>query len=321
MEDSDKYWLPTRLIDIGPAFSQYKARLIISAQMSPAERRGPVNYLALSHIWGKSQFTKLTTSNFQDLQERISPSDLSQTFQDAIIVARRLGVRYLWIDSLCIVQDSPEDWQIESSKMNLVYKNSLCTIAASEAMEPHDGLFKTRDTISFTPFNMIFILEDRSESYYCFYDQWPEVCEKKPLNQRGWVVQERLLSPRTIHFATPVFWECRELIACETYPNGLDWRRMAATRKIWSTVLTKQETWNVVVDTFSAKALTRSEDKLVAISGVAKALQPVFQDEYLAGLWRKQILPGLLWAVEKDPTGKDRDAVRVVPYRGSSSAI
>jgi hypothetical protein len=143
-EDSDKDWLPTRLIDIGPTFSQSNARLIVSARMSPRERRGPVNYVALSHIWGKSQFTKLTTSNFQGLQESISPSDLSQTFQDAIIVARRLGVRYLWIDSLCIVQDSPEDWQTESSMMNVVYKNSLCTIAASEATEPHHGLQKQR---------------------------------------------------------------------------------------------------------------------------------------------------------------------------------
>jgi hypothetical protein len=292
--------------------------------MSPAERQGPANYLALSHIWGKSQFTKLTASNFQDLQESISPSDLSQTFHDAIIVARRLGVRYLWIDSLCIVQDSPEDWQIESSMMNLVYKNSLCTLAASEATEPHHGLFKNRDTSSLSPFKIFFTPEDQSKSYYCFYDWWPDVCDTKPLSQRGWVVQERLLSPRTIHFATPVFWECRELIACETYPNGLDRRRMTATEKIWSTIpIAPQHTlkwWNDVVNTFQTGALTRPEDKLVAISGVAKALQPVFQDEYLAGIWRKQLLPGLLWTVDKDVNGEDRDVVRVVPYRGRSSA-
>jgi hypothetical protein len=283
-----------------------------------------VNYLALSHIWGRSQFTKLTTSNFQDLQKSISPSDLSQTFQDAIIVARRLGVRYLWIDSLCIVQDSPEDWQDEPSMMNLVYKNSLCTIAATEATEFHHGLFKNRDASSLAYFKVLFTPEDRSKSYCCFYDRWQDVCEKKPLSQRGWVVQERLLSPRTIHFATPVFWECRELIACETYPNGLDWRRMAGTHKIWSTMRIKQENldkWNIVVRNFSMCALTRSEDKLVAISGVVKALQPVFQDEYLAGLWRKQLLPGLLWRVEKDGTGKDVDAVRALPYRGRSSDI
>jgi hypothetical protein len=262
-------------------------------------------------------------SNFQDLQENISPLDLSQTFQDAFIVARRLGVRYLWIDSLCIVQDSLEDWQTESSMMNLVYKNSLCTIAASEATEPHHGLFKNRDTIPFTPFNVHFTLEDRSESYYCFDDRWIEVCHKTPLHQRGWVVQERLLSPRTIHFATPVFWECRELVACEAYPNGLDWDNIPLTQKIWSTmgrILGDSQKWNIVVYTFSRCALTRSEDKLVAISGVAKTLQPVFQDEYLAGLWRKQILPGLLWTVGKDPM-KDRDAVRAFPYRGRASAI
>jgi hypothetical protein len=283
-----------------------------------------VNYLALSHIWGRSQFTKLTTSNFRGLRERISPSDLSQTFQDAIIVARRLGVRYLWIDSLCIVQDSLADWETESSMMNLVYKNSLCTIAASEATKPHHGLFKNRDTSSLTSFRVLFTLEDLSKSYYCYYDRWQDVGEKKPLSQRGWVVQERLLSPRTIHFVTPVFWECRELIACETYPNGLDWRRMAGTHKIWSTMRIKQEDldkWNVVVRNFSVCALTRSEDKLVAISGVAKALQPVFQDEYLAGLWRKQLIAGLLVEVEKNRIGKDMDAVRAFPYRGRSSDI
>jgi hypothetical protein len=287
-----------------------------------------VNYLALSHIWGKSHFTKLTTSNFQDLQENISPPDLSQTFQDAIIVARRLGVRYLWIVSLCIVQDSPEDWQTESSMMNLVYKNSLCTIAASEATEPHHGLFKTRDTSSLTPFKVLFTPEGRSESYYCFYDWWPDVSEKKPLSKRGWVVQERLLSPRTIHFASPVFWECRELVACETYPNGLDWRRMTTTNKIWSMmqILPQEpedslEYWNNVVRIFSTCALTRPKDKLVAISGVAKAFQSVFQDEYLAGIWRKQILSGILWTVNKDSGGGDSDTVRALPYRGRSLEI
>jgi hypothetical protein len=256
-EDSDKDWLPTRLIEISPAFAQYQARLIIPARMNPEERGVPRKYVALSHIWGKSQFTRLTTSNLQDLQESISPSDLSQTFQDAIIVALRLGVRYLWIDSLCIVQDSPEDWQTESSMMDLVYKNSLCTIAASEATEPHHGLFKNRDTSSLTPFKVLFTPDDRSESYYCFYDWWwPDVCGKKPLNQRGWVVQERLLSPRTIHFATPVFWECRELIACETYPTGLPSHLVGDQQKIWSTMRTSQEEsvrrWDDAVDIFSA---------------------------------------------------------------------
>jgi hypothetical protein len=158
----------------------------------------------------------------------------------------------------------------------------------------------------------------------CFYDWWADVCETKPLSQRGWAVQERLLGLRTIHFATPVFWECRELIACETYPNGLGRHRMAAIDKIWSTMRTNREDsrkWNNVVDTFSGCALTRSEDKLVAISGVAKALQPIFQDNYLAGLWRKHLLPGLLCTVDKDVDGKDKDVVRSSPYRGRTSII
>ena len=208
--------------------------------------------------------------------------------------------------------------------MYLVYKNSLCTIAASEATEPHHGLFKSRDMRSLTPFKVLFTPEDRSKSYCCFYDWWADICETKPLSLRGWVVQERLLSPRTMHFATPVFWECRELIACETYPNGLDRHRMAATDKIWYTMRTNREDsrkWNNVVDTFSGCALTRLEDKLVAISGVAKALQPIFQDDYLAGLWRKHLLPGLLWTVDKDADGKDRDVVRSSPYRGRTSII
>jgi hypothetical protein len=172
---------------------------------------------------------------------------------------------------------------------------------------------------------VLFNPEDQPESYCCFYDWWEDVRRNKPLSQRGWVVQERLLSPRTIHFATPVFWECRELIACETYPNGLDSRRMTATDKIWSTMpiasqLSRVAYWNHVVRTFSKGVLTRLEDKLVAISGVAKKLQPLFQDEYLAGLWRKQILPGLLWTVDKDSMGRDREAVRAFPYRGRASA-
>ncbi|KAF2810865.1 HET-domain-containing protein, partial [Mytilinidion resinicola] len=295
-------------------------RLIISSEQTPR----PLNYLALSHVWGKSQFTKLTTLNIQDLQKRISPLDLSRTFLDAITVARRLGVRYLWIDSLCILQDSPEDWRIESSMMHEVYKNSLCVIAASEASEPHQGLFKTRDTLEFTPFKVCFTPEDQPKDYYCLLDWWKDMRKTSPLSKRGWVVQERLLSPRTIHFATPMFWECRELVACEAYPHGLNGPRDRRTNKVWSKLPFSRwkdplNLWDHTVLTYTKGFLTRPEDKLIAISGIARLFQSLFQDRYIAGLWSKELLRGLLWSVGKHDLGEDKkDTTRAKIYRAPS---
>ena len=90
--------LPTRLIDLGPG-STIKPRLCLTADFDPSTR-----YMSLSHRWGTREFMTLTVANLDEMQQRIGVSKLTKTFREAMEITKRLGVRYLWIDSLCIIQ-------------------------------------------------------------------------------------------------------------------------------------------------------------------------------------------------------------------------
>jgi hypothetical protein len=110
-------------------------------------------YITLSHCWGnpKLQIKRLSNANISQFTNLIDDAELPKTFQDAIAIARRLGVRFLWIDSLCIIQDSVEDWVKESSNMGNVYKNSLCNIAATAAPDGRTGCFLQRNPLLARP--------------------------------------------------------------------------------------------------------------------------------------------------------------------------
>lgn len=137
--------------------------------------------------------------------------------------------------------------------------------------------------------------------------------ESAPLNRRGWVCQERLLSPRTLHFGTDqLYWECRAQTCCEFYPTGLPYivpgvsRTKSLFTKIESQMLDdlvcQEETavygyqlWSDVVEKYSRSTLTFQSDKLVAVAGLAAEIQRMVRDEYCAGLWKKHLLSHLLW--------------------------
>ncbi|KAF2814568.1 uncharacterized protein BDZ99DRAFT_379437, partial [Mytilinidion resinicola] len=140
--------------------------------------------------------------NQTQLAKGINLMELPQTFQDAVFVTRRLGYRFLYIDSICIMQDSATDWEREASNMNQVYQNYIFNIAASESDTPSHGLFRQKDRSIGTPFRVKFRTSLVEDDYYCFYDLWDGFAKEAPLNARGWVFQERMLSPRTIYFAT-----------------------------------------------------------------------------------------------------------------------
>jgi Heterokaryon incompatibility protein (HET) len=120
---SDPSYLPTRVIDVGKhMFSN--PRLTLGSQLEPGTK-----YATLSHCWGHSTQTRLLRSNLSSFKQKLPWKELSKTFKDVFKVTRHLGIRYLWIDSLCIIQDSPEDWARESSAMSKVYSNGYCNIA------------------------------------------------------------------------------------------------------------------------------------------------------------------------------------------------
>jgi hypothetical protein len=170
--------------------------------------RVPGRYIALSHRWGTYAPLKTTKTTIGIHCEEIIFADLPRTFRDAVIVTRKLGVRYLWIESLCIVQDDPQDWLCESAMMGEIFANSYCTLAATSAEDCNGGLFVPR-----TMSRSVKLTDSSGNPAITFYssveDQFERDLHDGELNSRGWVLQERLLSPRIIHFtAVQTFWEC-----------------------------------------------------------------------------------------------------------------
>lgn len=198
--------MPTRLIEVGET-----VRLIESASIEPSR------YVALSHCWGPLKDNqKFCTfkSNIEQLKIYIDDESLPRTFRDSVKITRGLGIRYIWIDSLCIIQDDKNDWERESGRMERVFSDAYCTIGASSASSSLDG-FNTKRT-----HRECVQLQTRSVGtlYVCpAIDDFREHVELGELNRRGWVLQERALSRRSIYFTTTqLYWECGKGVQCET---------------------------------------------------------------------------------------------------------
>jgi hypothetical protein len=252
------------------------------------------NYATLSHCWGDVRPLMTTKATLPAHKLEIPWPKIPQTFQDAIIVTRKLGLNYLWIDSLCIVQDSELDWQRQSSKIGDIYSKSYITIMADSSKSSNGGIFSVdRSGYQAKEIKPYKIQARQPIPHLSYSIDGPNanLPDLFPLNTRGWVLQERILSSRIIHFAThEISWECRELFACECallHDSTLPQNRYAKQAPM--------PPWHDLVSLYSSKLLTYESDKLPAISGLAKAIQRLNGDEYLAGLWRTTIQKDLLW--------------------------
>jgi len=182
-------------------------------------------YVTLSHCWGKVEGTKLKIANYGQFQNGVDPAILPRTFRDAIDLTRRIGKDYLWIDSLCIIQDSIEDWRYESPRMGDIYSGAFLNIAANSSWNSNGGIYQKRSSLCVMPCK---IKLDWSSLGWRqrTVGLWPkrykdDVLEDTPLTTRAWCVQERLLASRTIHLLVhKAVWECASLHASETDPEG-----------------------------------------------------------------------------------------------------
>lgn len=298
-------WLPTRLIDVGLAGSLQPPRLISTIGLN---HNYTPSYVTLTHRWASNHVVKLKTSNLGSFMERIPGENLSQTFIDSIEFTRSLGVRYIWIDSLCILQDSSEDWQAEALQMDSVYRNSICNIAATGSSDSGGGLFQDRDEAWVIPEEVEIQYRGHNRVYLASLQSlWGKWVSRSSLNRRGWVFQERLLSPRTLHFSSQLFWECRTLQACETFPGGmpeseqhyedLEGAVYPISQKDWLDPSRSLGNWCSLVEIYGRCSITKPEDRLIAIAGVAKSWQPLLDDMYLAGLWTKDLPWNLVWSL------------------------
>jgi hypothetical protein len=262
-------WSPTRLVDIR-THDELEWQLDLPATNS---RPRPV-YITLSYRWSSDDDFKLTEVKLKSgFRGRIK--DLPRTFRDAVMVARSLSVRYIWVDRLCIVQDSKVDWERESVEMGRVYANSFCNIAASASTSPKGGLFRTRNPEDIRP-GCVMGKFGTSERIICnVFDQGliKRQVLNGPLYRRGWVFQERILAPRTIHFAEDqVFWECFTELKCEVFPEGFPF--LTSVKSDFNSFLGTPGTstledmavhlWDGLVRQYTKCSFTRESDKLVA---------------------------------------------------------
>ena len=327
--------MPTRVLEVDHSKSPQTFRLV-KGSACPLHSQ----YVTLSHCWGKNpnhQALQLLKSTVNELCNKQPVNSLPKTFIDAINIAKRFGIHYIWIDRLCIHQDSAEEWRQEASTMQYVYQNALLNISALGAEDDNGGCFFSRNPSKVAPTIVRLKLEEDGDprpfrfSYEKNY-AWHVLFTGEPLVQRGWVVQERLLAPRILHFGrSQVFWECSEAICCETHPNGVyifdnddeDEQIIALTSRergrggnarlwkqllnasVWRHVADPYEQlfldWDAIVDLYAKCELSVASDKLVALSGLANDMKRRLQElksgthRYLAGHWEEKLPENLTW--------------------------
>ena len=158
-------------------------------------------YATLSHCWEDSQPIRTTRSNLTRRQGRLEWGQLPLAFQEAIDIVRKLGIKYLWIDSLCIVQDDPEEWAIESARMANIFEKSVVTIVLHQPGPNQKSttaeLFSgncTYSTDTLSTFSkrqqharVVFSVRDhRGHAEHALEEDW---IDSSKLSTRGWCFQ------------------------------------------------------------------------------------------------------------------------------------
>jgi hypothetical protein len=249
---------------------------------------------------------RLLHENLHEFALSIPLSSLSKTFREAVEFTHQIGISYLWIDALCIIQDSEEDWSREALLMSSVYSNSYLNLAATSSVNGNGGLFLPQNPLVANPCMIEASWEGLVPGKYICVDSsaYKRRVNEGPLNQRAWVLQERLLAPRVVHFAyDQLWWECSRIRACESFPEGVPEESCPISPDVatsfWSLYSkTSVRSWLDVVQRYTECGLTKMEDKFVAIAGIAKTVQALTnaqEQDYLAGLWRSDLVKDLLW--------------------------
>lgn len=315
----DPRWYPKRLLDVSEP--RKGLRLLLTSLEPPKDR-----YATLSHCWGKSPtFLTLRSDNIKSFRNNIPFQSLPKTFRDAAITCCRLEIKYLWIDSLCIIQSgegSREDWLEHAVDMRLVYLNCVLNIAVDRASSAEEGAFATRNTHRLQPCHVEWNYSGSEQTLWTVYDDSDTTSDLKslPLLGRGWVVQERLFSPRILHFANDrIHWEC--LKTASTCVNEYTFNchgdeiagfdalrepqfslpRMFRNPERCDGMEEKDhdamdDLWENTVYDYSWGRLTYPvQDKLVAFAGISQRFEEIYHSPYLAGIFYHQLPWGLLW--------------------------
>ena len=309
--------LPTRVIDVGSAGDTIHPFLHESH-----EEIG--NWVTLSHRWGKVYPITLTLETLDERRNKIPMISLPPLFRDAVIITRSLGYRYLWIDSLCIIQDSKQDWISEAAKMGYIYKHSNLTIAAETSQDCLEGVFASSNR-RWPNLKDALALPCYSSTRQIQGIVYPKLDSEAPtrrdfLGSRAWTLQEDILSPRTIIWTSRgLKWQCRSAdydegiqlggsLQISNYYNWKhnNWKRICLPRQSFVQDLSDaskdstsqaMEIWYNILQNFVRRNITNHADRLPALSGVAREIARLTGYRYLAGLWSEDICAGLLWSI------------------------
>ena len=312
--------LPTRLIDVESSLSHEKLRLHHTTQGQTAQ------YVALSYCWGKNQSVLTTSHNVKEYSTGFALDTLHRTVRDAVTVTRKLGVRYLWVDALCILQDDPADKAKEISAMGDIYRNAYITIVASRARNVDEGFLNP----SLSYHNVDEPDKRFRFPYRCLNGEMGEVWVEQyfgeshsvPLSERAWAMQELVLSTRALIYepSVGVQWSCmyngrysanglRELLAADVTPANDSANKHPSRDEI----ALRSEAWEGLISTYSSRNLSLPGDKFFAIEGIARQLNKTWEDTYLAGLWRSNFMRQLAWHINFSFTwGEDHQKIYTV---------
>lgn len=243
-------------------------------------------YIALSHCWGSSRAFLTEHSTLNARKEGFSLEEVPKTFRDAILVTHTLGIRYLWLDSLCIIQDDISDWKVESSRMGDVYANSYLTISAANADDDARGFLGVR---RFRYASLKITSSGGQSTQVYLHDYRAHISGgegSQPLDSRAWTLQEQLLPRRTLRFGMwGMSWECQhgDFAECKRIGDkGLQGGFLDFS-------------WLDITKWYSFRDLTYDKDKLPALAGLASRFGESHFGNYCAGLWWENMPECLLW--------------------------
>lgn len=305
-------FVPTRLVDVRLPDMSENVKLFEPRQ-SGIDNNSDLEYATLSHCWGETEHITTKSSTLGERKAGIAFSGLNQTFKDAVLVTRALELRYIWIDSLCIIQDSAEDWETESSLMGSIYGSGAINIAADAADDGDQGFLSKKLPLCFP-----YALSGKKELKGILYvkaakrERWLEYSGN--LRRRAWVFQEYNLSARSIRYGmNGLIWECRhgcyfdsevifeenqlrrEARALKNFSLQVDSISLSSAASEISDIMTA---WRKLVNEYSKKELTFEKDMLPALSGLASLVHAATGDQYLAGIWRSDLPEALQWVPE-----------------------
>lgn len=274
-------------------------------------------YAALSYIWGGPQRFMALKDNIEVLKAMIELEDLPKTLRDAVLVCRAIGLQWLWIDALCIIQDDQIDKFEQIQTMGQVYQSATLTIVPATSFGSDEGFLADTFENTISPFQRFrYPTSDGSEGSICLIKRQPNGIEF-PIETRGWTMQERLLSTRLVFFHPGrIDWVCREshlfagssssFSVTEIDGSLIETNRLltefSPTPSIYSDVQEQIRRWHSLCSTFRTRVISDPLDRLPALSGMAKEFKRMFPEigDYVAGMWTKNLAQQLLWRIGLD---------------------